>query len=636
MQQTKVERPGGQPARQDRPRDQNQPTMTTIIQREVEDFGQQPVRRARVVGRLIFLQAALLLMIAPITIWPTPQPAPLPVAPIIVVAGFLIYGFAWIRNIAGRMNQARVILIAGSGVITLANMAWQIAWQVMWRGGQTGSITPSAQIVAVGLSSLPFLLTILEAGLLFLPEIATITAISTCGATVIGLLVTLVLSSPSADNNTYQIYLVAVIALGLQALVGIVAWQISYFIMDYSTELAQVRREEFISTQYDALRRSLDDQANRLREQIVSIINTIVSLTSRDYTARATLPDGSELKPIADTLNLLASQLSTVAESDQAQVNIMNDAAAITDIASQIAQGEIVPGSMSQPAMPSTATGSLLQSAVVALQKARNSMQNRLLQVRDLSFDAGQRLAQAEHYSVAVETHISEDQRRMIGELRSDAERLNATAVRLNQLLDEALRALSGLLPPEVSSQARIAPHDTHGAAALQQIMPGVTIQLEAITDDTELGTEDLGLKPATPAPPDVGAGMSPAPSDPNAQVRLRETWSKLVEMTEEVAKAVRDAQMMQDKLGVTSKSLRNVDNELTQLRLTVAVVRQLAEQLFRTASSTTFSIATPVPDVAPPSGPRPQFNAPDLIDRSNMTPPGTPIPPTTPPGEER
>ncbi|HKD74650.1 MAG TPA: hypothetical protein VKB76_04115, partial [Ktedonobacterales bacterium] len=373
----------------------------------------------------------------------------------------------------------------------------------------------------VGLSSLPFLLTILEAGLLFLPEIATITAVSTCGATVFALLITLALASNSPDQNTYQVYLVAVSALGLQALAGIVAWQISYFIMDYSTELSQMRHEEFISTQYDALRRSLDEQANRLREQIVYIVNAIVSMTSRDYTARVTLPEGSELKPIADTLNLLASQLSTVAESDQVQVNIMNDAAAITDIASQIAQGEIVPGSMSQPAMPSTATGSLLQSAVVALQKARNSMQNRLLQVRDLSFDAGQRLSQAEHYSVVVETHISEDQRRMIGELRSDAERLNTTAIRLNQLLDDAIRALSVLMPPEVSSQVRTATHDSHSGAALQQIMPGVTIQLEAITDDTELGAEDLGLKPAAPAPLDLGAGVSPALNDPNAQVSL-------------------------------------------------------------------------------------------------------------------
>lgn len=617
MQTTKIDGPGNQSAWQglERSRDTNQPTMTTIIQRELEDFDQRTPRRARVVGRLIFLQAALLLMVTPIVVWPTLQP----VGIAIIGVGFLTYGIAWLRNISGQVQQAQKILIVGSGVVTAANMLGQIIWH-------------PAEIIPIGLSSLPFLLTILEAGLLFLPEIALLTAVATTGVTVLGLLAVVALHSDTLDKNTYQVYLVAVMALGLQALTGIVAWQISYFIMDFSTELSKVRREEFISTQYDALRRSIDEQAARLREQSLQIVNSIVSLTSRDYTARVNLPDG-DLKPIADTLNLLASQLGSVAESDQLQVNILNDAAQITDLAGQIAQGEgPFAGNLSQPALPTTATGGLLQSAVVAMYKARNSTQQRLLQVRDLAFDAGQRLNQAEERTLTVESHISENLA-TIGLLRAEADRLYGSASRLNQLIDDALRSLSGLVPPEVSAQARIESHDAHTAAALQQVMPGVTIQLEAITEETQLGNEDFGLRPSSATPLTPTGSATPLMSDPNAQLKLRETWSGLVEMTEEVAKQVRDAQVLQDKLGVTSKSMRQVDNDLIQLRGVVAVVRQLAEQLFHTSSATTHSLNMPVqPDSVSPSLPRPaaptqtplppsHINAADLIDPMGTQP---------------
>jgi len=617
MQSTKTDGHGSQPAWS---RETNQPTMTTIIQRELDDFSQQNVRRTRVVGRLIFLQAALLLMIAPLAVWPHPEPLGIGV----VIIGFLLYAFAWVRNISGNTMQAQTLLIVGSGVLTALNMFGQIFWH-------------PADIVPVGLASLPFVLTILEAGLLFLPEIALMTAVACAATTVIALIATLIVKTGTQEYNSYLIYLVAVSSLGLQSLSGIIAWQISHFIMDFSSELAKVRRDEFISTQFDALRRSVDEQSARLRDQIIVIVNGIMSLTSRDYTARVSIPESAELRPIADTMNLLASQLGSVASNDQMNVGLINEAMQINEIAGQIIVGDPTAGAMSQLPMSSAPSGSLLNSTVVTLNKARGALQQRMGQMRELAFEAGQRLKQADERTVVVEQHIAENLA-TIGLLRAEADRIYGSANRLNQLIDEALRALSGFLPSEVTDQARIESHETHAAASLQSVMPGITIQFDTISDDTEFNTADVAQHTAqSPA----GQTATSGTADATAQLKLRETWSKLVEMTEEVAKQVRDALVLQEKLGITSKSIRGVDNGLIQLRGIVNTVLGIAEQLYLTSNMATTPLTGPYsgegsasgfnisgqqnPPSAPynptqyptstPSGPSQHINAADLID---------------------
>src|SRR5271166_4042635 len=87
----------------------NQPTITGIVQRELDDFEQRIPRRARIVGRLVFLQVALLLAVAPLAVWPHVQLGLLGVD----IGGLLIYGLAWIRNISLKIIQAQIILVAG-------------------------------------------------------------------------------------------------------------------------------------------------------------------------------------------------------------------------------------------------------------------------------------------------------------------------------------------------------------------------------------------------------------------------------------------------------------------------------------------------------------------------------------------
>lgn len=598
MHTTKTDRKSGQITSQALVGDPNRPTLTSIIQRELDDFGQQRQRRSRVVGRLIFLQAALLAMGAPLNFWPNFQP----IAIVISLLGLAFFGFAWVRNISGHVPQARWLLIVGSGVITAANMIGQVVWQ-------PGHILP------VGLASFPFLLTIFEAGLLFYPEIVLLTTAATAAFTALIFLVTLLVGSELRAEDTY---LLAVMTLGLQALSGIIAWQVAHFILDYSTELAQARREEFIVTQFDALRRTMDEQAARLREQVVLVVHTILALTNRNYTARAGILEG-ELKPIADALNVLSGQLSAIAANEHAHLSTASSALHAMEVLGQMAEGSASSsGSANSSLTPTIPANYAMQNLVNSLQTTRDAMQQRLGLVRDLATEAGQRLVQVEEHSRTTSRFVGENMA-TIGLLRAEAERVHTSSTQLNELIDQTLNELSALLPPEVSAFKRSEARETQPVP----IMPGVTIQFEALSDDTEL---DFG-KANSPYTPPVEAVALNQGLDPNAQAKLRDAWSRIVSMTEKVAMQLRDTDDLQDKLGLTSRTMRQVDTDLIQMRNAVAGIRQLAEQLYHTSNVAKIPLAVPLPDsveAIPPQADvaRPatqdtpgSLNASDLID---------------------
>lgn len=545
----------------------NRPSMTSIIQRELEDFNRQRPRRGRVVGRLIFLQVALLLMGAPLVAWPAFQPAALGVT----VVGLLIFAFAWLRNLAGDATMAQRLLVGGSAIITAANMIGQLFWH-------------PGQVLPVGLASFPFLLTIFIAGLLFEPEAVLLVSIGTTASTAIIFFLALFLTK-AAEISDSSVYLLAVTSLGLQALAGMMAWQIGQFIKEYSAELNQARREEFIATQYDALRRSVDEQANRLRDQVGQIASSVVALSTRNYATRIGIVDG-DLKPVADAFNLLATQLGSFAETEHAQVNIVDDLTRLMDIAGQMAEGNAagMPPLANMP-MTANAMGNLLRGVTVTLQRVQQSMQQRFDRLRDLAVDSGNRLTQTAEATYGAEATLAQTLA-TIGHLRSAADRVLGSAEQMSHIIDACLNELSGLLPPEVSAHTRPEAPAKPATPEWQQVLPGVTVQLDIIDDDTELGPEDV---PPVGAAQAHGAGMAAETVgfDPNAQAHLREVWSLITQLTEKAAEQIRDAQVLADQLGIASRTMRQVDNEIIAMRQQVLQTRQVAEQSFMTAAPT-------------------------------------------------
>jgi hypothetical protein len=542
-------------------------TVTSIIQREIEDFEQQQPRRGRIVGRLIFLQVALMLMTAPLLAWPTVQLGAIGIE----AAGLLCYLLAWVRNVTGNARQASLVLLITGVVMTTFLMAGQVLWH-------------PGQILPVGLASFPFLLTIFTAGLLFQPEVVLLISVATTAASTLIFIVALFFTT-TPDIPEYHMYYLAVTSLGLQALAGILAWQIAHFIRDYSAELSQAHREEFIATQYDALRRSMDEQSARLHDQVGIIAAGLIDLSTRNYFTRLTNISDPELRNIAEAFNMLAQQLGTVVESEQVQANISDDLMRLIDLVGQMSESGIA-GAPYYANMPvaANATGNLLRSATVTLQRAQEAMQQRLAFLRDLSVDAGQRLGKTAEQTYTGETAISTTLA-TIGHLRAKADDVFGSAEQLSTLIDQTLVQLSALLPPEVSAHTHVETHKPSPTPEMQQVMPGVTIQLEAISEDTELpppAYQGTGQTPTgTPTTPEGGAGGI----NPNAQAKLREVWSLISRMTEEVAKQIRDTQVLAEQLGISNKNIRQVDNELIVMRQMTLQVRQIVEQIYRNTS---------------------------------------------------
>ena len=547
---------------------QGQPTITNMVQEELEEFGQHVPRRTKVVNRLIFIQIALLIMTTPLAFWPSLQPGALA----IIVVGLVLFGATLARNQARRIEQAQLLLILGSGTVTALNVVGQYFWQ-------------SDHVLAVGLASFPFLLTIIEAGLLFVPERVLLLGIATTSFTTV--MLALALLSPDATTTTNsQAYLLAVMSLGLQALTAMLAWQVARFILEFSSEVAQARREEFIATQFEAFRRGTEEQAYRLREQVTQLAQAIVRLSARDYTVRVNLGE-SELKPVADVLNVLSAELGSIIQRQQVNTTDTDTLRRIAEAADSIARGDIM--ALATPPNPTmTPTGNLLQGTLLTLQRARAAMQHRLGHVRDLSIDVGQRLNQVDERASAANELVSEN-RATVGHLRGSAETIGTTIGRLKQITDSALLALSDLLPPEVRAQSHINTGEPPSAQVLRPAL-GITVQLDAIDDETQLGPDDV----ASPAAAPVGVL-----ADAAVQAKLREVWRLIIDITEETGTQDRETQVLQDRLGLSSRSLRNLSDQLVQVHQAVAMVRAIAQQVYSEASSTNSQpLATPLPDV--------------------------------------
>ena len=573
--------------------DPNRPTMTSIIQRELNDFEQRDVRRGRVVGRLLFLQVAALLMTTPLAFWPKAQPTEIA----LLALGLLAFGFAWVRNITGNVTQARSIVVSTSLIVTAANIAGQMVWH-------------PGQVLPVGLATFPFLLTIFSAGLLFQPEVVLLVGVASTAFSAVLYFGALILAAKPEIADP-AIYYLAVIALGLQALASFMAWQVAHFILEYSSELAQARREEFIATQYDALRRSTEEQTARLREQVGTIATGLVGLSTRNYATRITINDG-ELRHIADSFNLLAQQLGSTAETEHAQVNLVDDLMVLMELAGQLAERGVTntptPPLANMPA-PANATGNLLRSAIVTLQRAKEGIEQRFTFMRDATIDAAHRLNNAAEQTYTGEKTISVTLG-TIGGLRNRADQIFGNAEHLKQFIDAALQELAPLLPPEVSAHTRIAPTEPVTPPEVQQVMPSVTITIPAIHEGIELGPEDLGGQTnAVPISATVPAEALAAALDQTAQAHLRAVWAILSKMLEEVGQQLRDTQVVQEQLGISSRSMRQVDTELIKMRQLLLQIRKVMEQIFMASAPTRAT-----GPLMPPPAAAPEISATDLL----------------------
>jgi hypothetical protein len=479
-----------------------------------------------------------------------------------------------------------------------------------------------------------FIAIILEAGLLFAPEVTLIIAVSTMFFSAFAILFGLS-SDPSMERH--DAYLLMVFTLGLQALAALPAWHISQYMHELLLESERAQQLEFAQARYEALSTQVNDHQRFLEETVGSLLQTISRAMTGDYLVRAEIPD-SELTPLADSLNLLLQRYEAATQAEQVRSRM--DAAALPMIDSIARMTEpTTPTPTSLPIMTNTP----LDSVSVVLSQMQSNLTNRLGRVQRLAGEVVSTLNHSQEPFSGILDAVSEAQRIAGFLVDTSVTALNTTRKQLAQVATMR-RMLTPLLPEEITrapenelprvNTGNLNPEigDLSGLAQdLGMGSSGFTGQFPAVASDGDTAA-DLNIAPltlplqaldATAAPnapvlalQNTGGDDANAPENSDSDVRpiasdellpeLVETWNLTTQIDAELAQLERALSQLSREAGVQSKHLRTADANVAWFRSTLDAVRGNAEQLQQIAATT---LQTPGGDSAPamPSRPLPQ-----------------------------
>ena len=272
------------------PPSQRRLQLSEAVENRIEATAARDRQRIWLVNTVVLAQALITLALVPAYIIPSVS------APMLVTLGaaLVVYLSAFIINrTPGHLSRAIYTLIIGGVLVTTA--------QVFLSAALTHSGTHTAQ------AALFFIPAIIEAGLFLSPELTLIVAAVTAALTASAILLALALAGDSASElgGAYQ---VVVYALGLEALVGYMSWQLATFIYEKVTAAQTVEDLRFAQARLEALQRQMAEQRRQLQRDAGQIQTAVSGMLSHEYDARVEIEDG-ELKSLADSLNLLFERL---------------------------------------------------------------------------------------------------------------------------------------------------------------------------------------------------------------------------------------------------------------------------------------------------------------------------------------
>ncbi len=199
----------------------SQPLLQAIQHKLGADEERESQRR-KLVTILIIAQLLLTLAVALGYVVPEVQ---LTLLPLLIVA-LVIYAFAFLMNrLLNNGTLATYILVFGGALVVTAQVA------VSALASDPNETSHAA---------LFFVVIVLEAGLLFAPEVTLITATAATTFTAAMLLLSI-----SNAPSTSQAYLLMVYTLSVQALTGLIAWLLAHFVYDTSVALQRAHEMEF-------------------------------------------------------------------------------------------------------------------------------------------------------------------------------------------------------------------------------------------------------------------------------------------------------------------------------------------------------------------------------------------------------
>ncbi len=596
--------------------------LSGLVQRALITFKEREEQRRGLLNILILAQALLVLASAPGYVGLPPS---VPGA-VVVGLALLAYLSAWVLNqVFHDVARAAYMLLAGGGTAVLA-LVFVLAL--------------TGDFVAAGQASLLLLPVILEAGLLFAPEMILIAAPTLVLLSAVALLLALALG-PAQPRR--EIYLLVVDVLGLQVVGALVAWMLAQFVYDTATEAQRTQEMQFAQARLAAQSGQALDRQRRLEEGLRGIQLAIGHALDGDLTARATTAD-SGLGAVGESLNALLARMEALVHAYSARQRVEASANSLIDGAGRLT--EATPGA---PAGALPAGGAF---GTEAAGQMRVNLGRRLGRVEALAAEVTGALAHSQEGLNSTALTATETLR-TVGAALSAGDGMLVTAQREMDLIARIRRALASALPADAAggTSGDLPPRDANAldpssAAALLGLgpdlgvgAPGMTGEFDIVgtldgtdeADGTDTPNEVIGANGASgslpesmAAPPttvepagegDVttrasGARRRRKAGDAATAARIAEMWLLLNQLADESGRQERAAGTLTHELGLVNRHARGVDIGIAWARQALEAVRRNAEKLHQVAGA---SLALPLPADSEPITPT---VLPDLIPR--------------------
>lgn len=554
--------------------------LSGIIRRKLLSVAEREQQRSQLVNVLILAQA---LFTVAITVgYVGTKPA---IASILVGCGALVvYIAALLTNrVFHRVSTAAYIFVAGGSVA----IAVQVLLQAL-----AGNATQAGQ------AALLFAAIILEAGLLFAPEVtliaATVTTIFTAFAILLALSIT-----PQVDRH--QAYLLVVYTLGLQALAGLIGWLLGQFIYESALEAQRSEELQFAQARLDALSAQLGDQDRLLDGQVRQIQGTITRALGGEYTAQLDALDG-QLAPLAESINLLLQRVETATQAEQMRSRLEAAALPLIDSIAHMADtGTPTPSSL--PMM----TNTWLDSLAVLLNQMQAKVAQRLGRIQRLATDMVGGVSHS-HEGLTDMTEAVEEAKRIAGALISTSEALLEATRQQRASVSQMRRMMAAVLPAEITQMpvSGMASRDAAGLDAREAaellglgpdlgiVNPDFTSDWDVIRSDDEMDSRQAGIAPLTvplpvieSTPPGEGAsGGRGALQGGELPIELVEVWTLLNKLHGDLTRAERSIGQMRRDLGTQSRTMRLAEPKIAWLHQALNAIRENAEQLQQAAGA--------------------------------------------------
>lgn len=594
--------------------------LASLIHRTLVSVAEREQQRARLLAVLILVQALMTVAVA--VGYTGARTAPLVFA--LTTGALAVYGAAfaanrWFRRVAA----AAYILVIG------------------------GSVAVAAQAVAFALAGRPqdaahyallFIPIILDAGLLFVPEVTLITACATATAAAFAILFALSLQPVIDKHEAYQL---VVYTVGMQAVAGLVAWLLAQFILESSVEMQRAQELQFAQARYEALATQVDETEGLLVLSAARMQQAIGRVLGGEYPTQVEIPDG-ELAPLAESLNLLLARYEAAARAEQERSLLDASVLPLLDNISRMADaGTATPTPTSLPVMTNTP----LDSVSLALSQMQFAVAKRMTHVQRLAAEVVGGVVHSQKPLPEVSEAVRESLR-IAGALIATTDVAVGTAQRQLAALEGARRALAAVLPGEVTRMPAeeagrreaagldaLSPTDLRGLGHdLGVGSPGYTEQYEALrSQDAADGAAGIApltvpiraLSPEGGEPPTGAAGAFAAGELP---AELVDAWNLLIQVDAECRALERALVQLGREVGMQSRLLRAADAGIAWFDGALVAVRSYAEQLQHMAGAGMPAPGTAEAAPSRPLGPSGQARQPEGSPHSRPLAPSTPL----------